>query len=135
MSGDGSLPPMSANEWLARFVTVKGWIRADNTIRQDAFIPPRDLNLSVTRHLKLSQDQLWKIGQGVVDAISEKHHARLFGRADLTAGAVLKAALRTEPAPIPGNPHHTHIAGWPTDKPAQKNIAQQLAAGAKFVAE
>lgn len=135
MSGDGSLPPTSANEWLARFVTVKGWIRADNTVRQDAFIPPRDLNLSVTRHLKLTQDQLWEIGQDVVDAISEKHHASLFGRADLTVAAVAKAALRTESAPIPTNPQHTHITGWPQDKPTQKSVAQQLAAEAEFVAK
>ena len=135
MNGDDHLPPVSADEWLARFVTVRNWIRADNTIRPDAFIPPKDLNHSVTRHLRLSQEQLWKIGQDVVDIISEKQNAKLIGRADLTVATVAAAALRTEAAPIPGNPHHAHITGWPLDKPAQKNIAQQLAAAALFVAK
>jgi hypothetical protein len=134
MSGDGLLPPISVNERLARFVTVERWIRADNTVRQDAFIPPRDLNLSVTRHLNLSPAELWRIGQDVVDAMSEKHHAGLFGRADLTVATVARAGLRTEPAPIRTNPQHAHIAGWPPEKPARKNIAQQLAAAAEFVA-
>jgi hypothetical protein len=133
MSGNGNLPPISANEWLARFVTVEKWLRSDDTIRQDAFIPPRDLNLSVTRHLNLSQNQLWEVGQHVAEAISEKHRANLFGRADLTVAAVARTAVRVESAPIPANPQHAHIAGWPLDKPAQKSIAQQLAAAANFI--
>lgn len=135
MTGNGHLPPVSPDERLARFVTVEKWIRADNTVRQDAFIPPKDLNFSVTRHLQLSEDRLWEIGKAVADTISEKHHAKLFGRADLTVAAVAKTALQTESAPVPGNPHHAHITGWPQDKPAQKNIAQQLAAAAVFVAK
>ncbi|MFZ0827136.1 MAG: hypothetical protein WAO02_06910 [Verrucomicrobiia bacterium] len=132
MSVHGHLPPVSSDERLARFVTVEKWLRADKTVRQDAFIPPKDLNLSVTRHLRLSQEQLWQIGQAVVDGLSAKHHATLFGRADLTVAAVTKTALRVDPAPILANPQHTHITGWPLDKPAQKNIAQQLAAAASF---
>jgi hypothetical protein len=135
MSGHGHLPPVSPDERLARFITVEKWIRADHTVRQDAFIPPKDLNLSVTRHLHMSQEQLWQIGQAVADAISEKRHAKLFGRADLTAVACTGINLRVEPFPIPGNPQHTHVTGWPLDKPAQKSIAQQLAAAASFVSK
>jgi hypothetical protein len=132
MSEHGNLPPVSAEEWLARFITVKKWLRSDNTIRQDAFIPPRDLNFSVTRHLNLSQDELWQVGQRIVDALSKKHHASLFGRADLTVATVTRNAVQVVPAPIPTNPQHAHIIGWPLDKPAQKSIAQQLAAAASF---
>ncbi len=130
MSTPGQLPPVSADELLARFVTVGSWVRADKTVRQDAFIPPKDLNLSVTRHLHLSPEQLWKTGQAVANA---RLHTTLFGCADLAVFAVTKTALRVEPAPIAGNPQHAHITGWPLDKPAQKNIAQELAAAATFV--
>ena len=124
------MPPISDDEKLARFVTVEAWVRADKTLRQDAFIPPKDLNLSVTRHLTLSEGQLWKIGRDVADAISEKRSAALYGRADLTAGKVHLLRLRTMAAPLPQNPGHAHITGWPPEKPAQKSVAQQLAAAA-----
>ena len=130
MSTTGQLPPVSTDEPLARFVTVGSWVRADKTVRQDAFIPPKDLNLSVTRHIRLSQEQLWIIGQAVANA---RRHTTLFGSADLLVFAVTKSGLRVEPAPIPGNPQHAHITGWPLDKPAQKNIAQELAAASTFV--
>jgi hypothetical protein len=131
MSVPEGTAPVSADETLARFVTIDRWIRADQTIRQDAFIPPKkDLNLSVTRHLHLSQTQLWRIGQTVADA---RGPGRLFGRADLTVLVAEKASLRVEPAPLPANPQHAHINGWPLDKPAQKNVAQQLAAASRFV--
>ncbi|HEV2211221.1 MAG TPA: hypothetical protein VG167_20860 [Verrucomicrobiae bacterium] len=133
MNGQGQLPPISLNELLARFVTVAQWVRSDKTLRQDAFIPPKDLNLSVTRHGQLSEAQIWQIGQTVAYTISEKRSAKLFGRADVTVADVAKALLRTEPAPLLNNPQHAHITGWPLDKPAQKSIAQQLAAMAVFV--
>jgi len=131
----GPLPQVAADELLARFVAVEKWIRADNTIRQDAFIPPRDLNLSVTRHRLLSEEQLWEIGQTVANAVSQKQPARLFGRADVSVAAVAKTALRAEAVPVAANPNHAHIIGWPQDKPKQKFIAQQLAAAATFVAK
>ncbi len=133
MSNAEKLPPITANELLARFITEKKWVRADHTVRQDAFIPPRDLNLSVTRHLKLSEEKLWNLGQKVVVAIAEKRSAALCGRADLTVREVSLRNLKTEPAALPKNPNHAHITGWPLDKAAQKNIAQQLAAAAKFM--
>jgi len=135
MTQPQSVPAVSADGLLARFVTDAGWVRADKTIRQDAFIPPRDLNLSVTRHLNLSQQELWKLGQKVVDAISGRRSAALHGRADLPESQVSKLRLSTKPFPVAGNPNHAHITGWPPDKPAQKSIAQQLAAAAKFVAK
>ena len=55
MSAARPLGPVTADELLARFITDKDWFRADLTIRQDAFIPPKDLQLSVTRHLNLSE--------------------------------------------------------------------------------
>jgi hypothetical protein len=127
-----SLPPISSGELLARFITVDKWVRADRTVRQDAFIPPRDLQLSVTRHVNLAEAELWNIGQRVADQVAKIPKAPLYGRADLRVAQVAAQNLNTDPAPLADNPNHAHITGWPTEKPAQKLIAQELAAAAVF---
>ena len=132
MSAEDRLPPVSPDEWLARFITKDKWVRPDKTLRQDAFIPPRDLKLSVTRHLGLSEDDLWNLGQRIADVIAKKRTAGLTGRADITVQQVAGQNLNTEAAPLSLNLNHAHIVGWPA-KPAQKTVAQELAAIAKFV--
>ena len=125
-------PPehISDDEWLARFVVFGRWVRENGTVRPDAFVPPPDLNLSVTRHLALSDEQLWARGADVASA----RNANLTGRADLRAAAVRSLSpLNVLEATIAGNPEHAHIVGWPADKPSQKMLAQQLAASAKFI--
>ena len=95
---------VSSDESVARFVRSKHWIRpSDNTVKPDAFMPPRDLNLSVTRRIGLSDVQS------------------------------IPAPLKTEGAPLATNPNHAHVTGWPADKPSQKNIAQRLAAVADYL--
>ncbi len=120
------LPPVAAEEFLARFITVEHWVRSDQTVKQDAFIPPKDLQLSVTRHINLSEEALWNIGHKVADQVARTLH----GRADLRVRYDSGLKLRTEADPLPDNPNHAHITGWPIEKPAQKSIAQELAAKA-----
>jgi hypothetical protein len=134
MSESQALGPISPAERLARFITREGWVRVDGTIRQDAFIPPRDLNLSVTRHINLSERQIWMLGQRVANALPSASNPKLLGRADLAAIQLARLQLRGEPAPLGDNPNHAHITGWPTEKPKQKTLAQQLAAEARYVA-
>jgi len=59
---DTILPPaVSDDELRARFITTGIWVRQDKSIRPDAFAPPNDLNLSVTRRRALAglgNDQL-----------------------------------------------------------------------------
>ncbi|OLE55633.1 MAG: hypothetical protein AUI36_16825 [Cyanobacteria bacterium 13_1_40CM_2_61_4] len=63
MSDDGGPPSISADEWLARFILFKNWIRSsDQTVKPDAFIPHPYPDLSVTRHKDLSIQNLWQIG-------------------------------------------------------------------------
>ena len=52
-------------ELLARFILFRDWIRADGTVKADAFVPPSDLQLSVTRHLRLHDAELWRRGLSV----------------------------------------------------------------------
>ena len=124
---------ISLDERVSRFVTSNHWIRpSNNTVKPDAFMPPPDLNLSVTRHIGLSEEVLWGIGQEVVSQIAEKRNAALHGRADLTVRSIA-LPLKAESAPLPNNLNHAHITGWPTDKPSQKNLAQCLAAVADYL--
>jgi len=126
----GTLQP---DELLARFLTVRAWVRSDRTVRQDAFIPPKDLNLSVTRHHDLSEPELWAVGKMVTETIAITRTASLHGRADLTVLQISERTLRTEPAPLPTNPNHAHVVGWPSEKAVQKSLAQQLAAASRYV--
>lgn len=128
MSDNATPPPVADEELLARFVLFSRWIRAsDQTVRPDAFIPHPWPDLSVTRHLGLSEAGLWKIGEEV----ASQRPAMLYGRADVQVFTVRQQSLRIEPTPEPRN--HANITGWPPDKPAQKIIAQVIAAAARYV--
>lgn len=128
MNGDASSSQVTDDEFLARFILFRGWIRSsDSTVRPDAFIPYPYPDLSVTRHIGLSVEELWQIGQAVADC----RPATLYGRADIQAMHAKQRSLRIVPTPEPKN--HANVTGWPKDKPAQKIIAQELAAAAHYV--
>jgi hypothetical protein len=133
MSSVERLDDIAPETLLARFITSAKWVRQNRTVKPDAFIPPKDLQFSVTQHLNLSSTELWQIGQKIVAEISKTRTAELAGRADVSAGEFSLQNLRSEPAPSADNPNHVHVVGWPSDKPAQKIIAQELAALARFV--
>lgn len=95
-------------------------------------MPPPDLNLSVTRHIGLSKEELWRIGKDVVGEIGQKRTSLLCGRADLSVESI-PLPLKVEPAALPNNRNHAHVTGWPTDKPSKKNLAQHLAAVAHYL--
>jgi hypothetical protein len=131
MTGEGVPAEVADEESLARFILYSKWIRnSDQTVKSDAFIPYPYPDLSVTRHLYLSEEEIWGMGQGI--AASKK---TLYGRADFYAADARKQYLKIESDPAPNNPNHANIVGWPTDKPAQKIIAQQLAADSIYRAK
>lgn len=127
MNGANELPPVTDDELLARFVLFSRWIRSDKTVRPDAFIPHPYPDLSVTRHEGLPEPELWQLGQEVATL----RNLTLYGRADVRARAVKAQSLSIQPTPEPRN--HANINGWPPDKPAQKIIAQEIAAAAEYV--
>ena len=131
MSDSPNLPEIGDEERLARFVVFSGWVRSsDKTIKPDAFIPAKNLELSVTRHIDLTEEELWKLGEDVTSKRPDR--PKLYGRADMSVRAVRSRALTVTPTAQPRN--HANICGWPADKPAQKAIAQDLAAAASYVA-
>lgn len=124
---EANLSPVQDDEQLARFVLYGRWVRADQTVRPDAFIPHPWPDLSVTRHVGLSQAELWRLGQDIAD----RRPATLYGRADVEAARVRMHSLQIVPTATPRN--HANITNWPEEKSAQKSIAQELAAAAKYV--
>lgn len=118
-------------ETLARFVVVRRWIHAkDQTIKQAAFRPPSNLELSVTRHRDISERKLWKIGR----AVAAQRQLKLFGRADVIAVKIREQELDVDPDPICGNKNHARVIDWPSEKSDKMTIAQEIARAATFVA-
>lgn len=132
MSNGGTLPTVDPGEWLARFIHFKSYIRQDRTIRPNAFIPHPHPNLSVTRHLQLSEWEIWEVARNV----ARQTNKPLYGRVDVQARVFQQQQLIVIADPVlPGNPNHANVTGWPEEKPAQKSIAQEIAAAANRVLE
>lgn len=131
-NGGAGLSSITSDEQLSRFILFRKWIRNSGpikTVKPDAFIPHPYPDLSVTRHENLSESELWSIGQGIANT----RPATLYGRADIRATKVRQQSLIIEVRPVASNPNHAVLIGWPSDKPAQKIIAQELAAKANFL--
>lgn len=77
MSDGENVPPIDSDEWLARFIHYQRYIRQDRTVRADAFIPYPYPALSVTRHLQLSEAELWRIGRDVARQVNKTLHGRV----------------------------------------------------------
>lgn len=124
------IPEVAWDETLARYVLQRSHIRkATNSVKPDAFVPHPHRELSVTRHLRTTVEEIWSIGGEVASSTGKN----LYGRADLAAAECLRQKLGIRADPLPSNPNHANVNGWPADKSAQKAIAQELAAAATFV--
>lgn len=116
-----------SEELLARFVLYARWIRADKTVRSDAFFPPPDGELSVTRHVGLTDLEIWQAGQ----AVSVERTLPLLGRADFSARVPRDLNLDVAAKEPPRN--HAVVRGWPVEKSEKMILAQKIAAKASFV--
>jgi hypothetical protein len=105
-------------------------VRPDGTVKSDAFIPYKRVELSMTRHVGLGESEIWKIGQ----AVAEERASTLYGRADAQARVFLRQRLRVVPAPLIDNANHANVVGWPADKQAQKEIALEVVKEAEYKA-
>jgi hypothetical protein len=104
--------------------------RSDNVVKPDAFIPHPCPDLSVTRHLSATEQEVWALG----DAVAAATNKSVYGRADVIVKAFDNQSLTAVPDPIPGNPNHAVVNGWPLEKPQQKMAAIEIAKVAQFVA-
>ena len=125
---------LSPDELVARAViSSRLYNKQTLALKPEAFEPPPDGNLSVTRHKGVEIAFIWERCQ---DVIINQTNRKLYGRADLSAksvsdsrsGMAAVAAWRTH------NPAHAHIVGWPREVPAKMEVQLALAAAAQFVA-
>ncbi len=124
---NGSVAP---DELLARYITSSRWLhKRDQTVKQDAFIPP-NYELSVTRHLQLTEEDIWKIGRKIVEGTPRSLH----GRADVETSHVIAQSLNVVPQIEDDNPNHANIVNWPPEKNARKMCALEIAKVAHFIA-
>lgn len=116
-----SLPPVTDDEFLARFVLFRGWIRSgDSTVRPDAFIPYPYPDLSVTRHIGLSVEEVWQIGQAVAD----RRPATLYGRADIRR--YMSGGKPFESFPLPSRKTMPIFRVGPRTSPRRKLLPRNL---------
>jgi hypothetical protein len=129
MMGAESLPSrVEDEEKLSRFILFRGWFRpSNNTVKQDAFTPSGDLDVSVTRQRGFSEEQIWRRGQEIADA----RPAPLYGRADFQAAQARAHSLDVRSDEPP--PNHALIVSWPIGKAQQKMIALELAALSLYI--
>ena len=131
MIDPNNVPPIGSNELSSRYVFARSHIRrSDLTLKLDAFMPDPHAELSVTRHLSATEEEIWSDGQRVA-AVRNKP---LRGRGDIGTADCIAQNLGVNPTPLPDNPNHADVIQWPADKNARKMIALRLAAASKFVA-
>lgn len=128
MLDPANVPPVESNELLSRFILFSRHLRADKTVKPDAFIPHPLPALSLTRHRDATDDELWREGARV-EAIRD---ATLYGRAEVAATAFLDQQLSVEAEPIPANPNHADVTNWPAERSAQKMKALEIAKVSHF---
>jgi hypothetical protein len=93
-------------------------------VKHDAFMPPDDLEFSVTRLRGATSEEVWTVGEQVAVESSRSLH----GRADIEVRAFGDRQLQTIKDKLPNNPNHAKVIGWSRDKPGQMIIAKELAA-------
>ncbi|MGQ0556721.1 MAG: hypothetical protein ACT4PN_12345 [Nitrospiraceae bacterium] len=123
--------PVAEAEWLARYIVRKQHVRRDGTVKPDPFIPFKYVELSVMRHLELSEQRIWDIG----DRVASQTNTQLQGRADAQASAYIRQRLRVVAAPVEHNPNHANVVDWPFDKQAQKEIALEIVKHVRYKAK
>lgn len=128
-AGSLAAVPVADEERLARFVLTERHIRkTDGTVRAEAFAPFKHVEMSVTRHRDLSEEELWAMGRQVAEART----LPLLGRADFLASEAHEQNLDVKPAEPPRN--HANVIGWPPEKPAQMIRALEIASRATYIA-
>lgn len=130
MIDPANVPEVSISESLARYLFSRSHFRSsNNTVKADAFMPPPDREMSVTRHLCATETELWDVGKAVGLASGGR---TLRGRADIGVSQCVQHKLQVVRAETQENPNHAHIIDWPTDEDSQLSIAQELASLAVF---
>jgi hypothetical protein len=123
MIDPNNVPPITDDEFLARYVTHHRQVR-NGKPELCLFMPYKHQELSVTRHIDASEEEIWAVGEDVSNA----RKTELCGRFDIQATDCKIDSLTVTAKPLVNNPNHADIEGWPPEKGEQKAIAQKIVA-------
>lgn len=132
MLDPANVPEVGLDELLSRFILTRQYVNQHTKqLKPAAFVPHPYEELSVTRDREATDAEIWSVGQGIAALLQKTLH----GRGEVLAATYVQQKLKTIADPVEGNPNHVNITNWPSaaDKPAQKLIAQEIAAVARFV--
>ncbi len=135
MLDPANVPNVDAQEMTARFVVAKRHVNKQiSALRAEAFVPHPYEELSVTRLIEMTDEEIWAVGRQVAAARTPSRTLR--GRGDVLAATYIGQNLEVVADPVARNPNHANVTGWPSadDEAAQFMIAKEIAAVAKFVA-
>ena len=117
---------ISPRENLSRFlISKKQFSKTKNLVKPSAFLPPKNLHLSVFRTENLPNKTIWEIGLHKV--VNRMNPPRTFyARADFLAAIAISLQLQivSDNKPI----RHANIVGWPEEKSKRKEITLEIAA-------
>jgi len=134
MSDSEEVSHVPQHEVLLRFLfSGCGHLRSDGTPRPEAFLPNKDLQLSVTRASSLAAGEEWQIGITSRDKMNENREGKgldpvvLTARSSVLCSTFVDQDLSVIEKPLDYNVHHADVEGWPIEKAAQKVKAMQVA--------
>ncbi len=106
----------SPTDILTRYIRTERHIKADSTVRYNAFMPAKNNSTSVFNITGLSDSDIWDIGK--------THISPMIGRADIKAEDVTNEGLQLDPNEPPMR--HVDIIGWSEDKSRNQLKAKQI---------
>jgi hypothetical protein len=123
---------LADEESTSRFILDKRHFNiSEQRVKAKALEPgPLDHCTSVFRTIGLDEPSIWQLGDTHVATPRKKV---ILARADLTVAQIRSVGLEVEPDNDPAR--HALIRGWPSEKPAWRSRAQELAAIASLRAK
>lgn len=114
---------------ISRFLFDEKHVRADKTIRYNAFIPPKNFRLSVYKTDSLLCAEIYEIGSVYVEPLRQKP---ITGVAQIHSENVDLVGLSIDNDGVPHS-RHSNIIGWFEDSTKDRMLAVKLASEASLL--
>ena len=115
---------LQESEPLARYLYQKSHYNASTSkVKHHAFMPPKDMRLSVFRTQGLAEAEVWALG----DTLRAESP---IARGVIVVQSVLKCGLKVDPDDHP--PRHASVIGWPDDRASILEKAVSLSRAAEL---
>ncbi len=119
------LTKVKDSERISRFLVPDHFKKLNMEVKAAAFLPPKDLQMSVYQTTTLDDPAVWHIGKKFVEA-KRKDGKSIEARADLFAIDIRHQSLDIVSSPTP-HKLHAHIIAWSLEKSSHRLKAAELA--------